>query len=146
MVDPHARKRSDAPKEPDLPKCDYASITKKGEGVYVVQVTAKELSNCNGRDKIGAIEDMLRAFIRTELPDRKQRILIADLSAVESYSTTGVGMLIKLSNTMHKIKGQLILMSERPALQSMLQTTKLERFFTVVADMNSATAANVRGR
>ena len=70
-------------------------------------------------------------------PDR----IILDLSGVSYMDSSGIGTLVEIKRRMERDKGILVLAALQPRVRGLFEITKLERFFTIAADVAEAEKA-----
>lgn len=83
--------------------------------------------------------------IRDDLLDlvvnQNRRKMILDMSKVQHFSSSALGMLVEASAAIKKIKGQLVLCGVQPEIRKIFKITKLDRQFKFAADEKEAFAA-----
>ena len=67
--------------------------------------------------------------------------IILDLSGVSYMDSSGIGTLVEIKRRVDRNKGSLILAALQPRVRGLFQITKLERFFTIAADVAEAEEA-----
>lgn len=80
----------------------------------------------------GAIEAWNVADIVEQLLPSKGERLMLDLGGVREVDSTGLGELIDLHQKLMRTGSQLALVNPSPAVQRLLETTRLCRYFTIL--------------
>jgi anti-sigma B factor antagonist len=88
-----------------------------------------------GAANSGAFRDWVRSSIRNG-----QRNIEVDLSQTTFIDSCGLGALIALHKTACSREGTLRLMNPQPAVQQVLQLTRMHRLFEIVRTASQATA------
>lgn len=83
-----------------------------------------------------ALIDQVSPYLDAELP----RIVI-DLSGVGMVSSSGLGVLVRLTAEVNTQQGRLVLADPSPFITSVLETTKLNSFFEIHRSVDAAVAA-----
>ena len=66
--------------------------------------------------------------------NRRLRVLVLDLHAIESMSSIGFGMCIQLRNQANDLRARSVLYGVNPQLASLFRMLKLDRLYTMVHD------------
>lgn len=72
------------------------------------------------------------------LGERKPKRVIVDLSAVTYVDSSGVGTLVEFKRRLERGGGRVILAGLQPRVRSVFEITKLDQFFTIVANLDEA--------
>ncbi len=82
----------------------------------------------------------LHASLLEIIEGRPDRIIL-DLSGVSYMDSSGIGTLVEIKRRVDRYKGSLILAALQPRVHGLFQISKLERFFTIAADVAEAEEA-----
>jgi anti-sigma B factor antagonist len=74
------------------------------------------------------------------IDERPQRLII-DLTHVSYMDSSGVGTLVEIKRRLEQNGGKLALAGLQPRVRSVFEITRLDRFFTLAADVNEARKA-----
>jgi anti-sigma B factor antagonist len=72
------------------------------------------------------------------LAERKPPRVIVDLAAVTYVDSSGVGTLVEFKRRLERGGGRVILAGLQPRVRSVFEITKLDQFFTIVANLDEA--------
>jgi anti-sigma B factor antagonist len=70
--------------------------------------------------------------------DLKPARLVIEMSGVDYIDSSGVGSLVEIYRRVKKSGGKLILVAPGPRVASVLEITKLDKFFTIAASEEEA--------
>jgi anti-sigma B factor antagonist len=93
---------------------------------------------CNGRIILGDESAALRQMVRDLLKDHHQ--LVLDLGNVTYIDSSGLGVLVGLWSSAKKSGGEIKLANLSPAMNDMLQLTKLVTVFQIFDRVEDAAA------
>ena len=71
----------------------------------------------------------------------RPRRMILDLGEVSHMDSSGVGALVEIFRRVCAYKGRMVLFGLNPRVRSLLEITKLDKFFTIVVSRDQALAA-----
>ena len=64
--------------------------------------------------------------------------LILDLAGVDYMDSSGVGTIVELKRKLERRGGQVVLARLQPRVRSVFEITQLDKFFTIVNDLDEA--------
>lgn len=101
----------------------------------------------NGAPVVGVHGDVdlrtspqLRALL-LESARKLSGLLLIDLSGVDYMDSSGVGTMVYVKRHIERAGGRLVLTGLRPRVQSVLEITHLDKFFTIAASVDEAAGA-----
>ncbi len=75
------------------------------------------------------------------LMDRRHHRIVVDLSRVRMISSASLADLMELTARSNSQGGRLVLLSPSPIVEAVLATTKLDKYFEVYSELDSALCA-----
>lgn len=105
-------------------------------------------TRCDGGDCIIALTGEinlrsspdLHATLLQTIKRRPLRIIM-DLAGVSYMDSSGIGTLVEIKRRVDDYDGKLVLISLQPRVRGLFQITRLEKFFTIAADVEEARKA-----
>lgn len=73
-----------------------------------------------------------------ELVEQKPARVVLDLAGVSYLDSSGVGTIVEFKRKLDRTRGSVILAALQPRVRSVLEITKLDRFFTIVQSLEEA--------
>src|SRR4051812_49625256 len=83
----------------------------------------------------------LRASLRSIIDDEKPKRLVVDLSHVPYIDSSGIAVLIGAMQSLEHEGGVFLLAGAQDGVQMILESAKLDQYFRLFPDIESATAA-----
>src|SRR6476620_2635439 len=83
----------------------------------------------------------LRASLRSIIDDEKPKRLVVDLSQVPYIDSSGIAVLIGAMQSLEHEGGVFLLAGAQDGLRMILESAKLDQYFRLFPDIESATAA-----
>jgi anti-sigma B factor antagonist len=102
------------------------------EGIAFVRVIEKKLY----QNMVVPFQEELVSVV-----DQGNDKLIVDLSNVDVINSSGLGVLILVSDRLHQIGGKLVVTGLRPLLKELFQRMRLDSLFIVAEDQKEALKA-----
>ena len=81
----------------------------------------------------------LQATLRKAM-DKRPKLLVVDLGSVPYMDSSGVATLVEAMQIARKGSTRLVLCSMQDKVRSIFEIARLDRVFTIVADLNAARA------
>ena len=74
----------------------------------------------------------------SELVDQGKTNLVLDMAGVNFTDSSGLAVLVACYKNVQKVQGNAVLLSPQPAVQSLLELTRLQELFEIYQDLNAA--------